>query len=154
MRVMVLIKATKNSEAGGVPSEKMLTEMSQFNEELFKAGVLTQPGEGLHPSSKAKRLRFGKDRGTGHGFNPGPEPEVIDGPFAETRELIAGFWLWKVASLDEAVAWMKKCPHPMPGEEVEVEIRQVFEAEDFGPELTAWARAREARLRVEFERKD
>lgn len=150
MRVMVLIKATKGSEAGAAPSETMMTEMTQFNEELTKAGVLLQAGEGLHPSAKAKRLRFGADR-VSAGDN---RITVIDGPFAETRELIAGFWLWKVDSLDEAVAWMNKCPHPWPGEEVEVEIRQLFEASDFGPELTAWARAREERLRAEFGRKD
>ncbi len=138
MRFMVLIKADANSEAGVMPSEQLLAEMGRFNEELVNAGVM-QAGEGLHPSSKGARVRFsGKDR------------QVIDGPFAETKELIAGFWIWKCASLDEAIAWLKRCPNPMLGES-EVEIRQVFEAEDFGAELTPELRAQEDQLRTRVE---
>ena len=140
MKVMILIKATKNSEAGVMPSEQLLTAMGKYNEELVKAGIMLA-GEGLHPSSKGKRVRFG-----------GGEKTVIDGPFTDTKELIAGFWLWKVASMEEAVAWVKKCPDPMPGEESVVEIRRVFEAEDFGPELTPELRANEEKLRAEVER--
>jgi hypothetical protein len=123
MRVMVLIKANEDSEAGVMPSEQLLTEMGKFNEELVKAGVMLA-GEGLHPSAKGKRVRFAGDKRT-----------VIDGPFAETKELIAGFWLWQVKSMEEAVEWVKRCPNPT-GVEAEIEIRQVFEAEDFGAELT------------------
>src|SRR6059058_1622445 len=124
MRVMVLVKATKESEAGQMPSQELLTEMGKFNEELVKAGLMLA-GEGLQPSSKGARVRFsGKSRA------------VIDGPFAETKELIAGFWLWKVKSKEEAIEWVKRCPNPMPGEEAEIEIRQVFEAEEFGEEFT------------------
>ena len=141
MRVMVIVKATKNSEEGAVPSEKLLAEMGQFNEELVKAGVMLA-GEGLHPSSKGKRVRFAGGRKT-----------VIDGPFAETKELVAGFWLWQVKSMDEAVAWVRRCPDPMPGEDAEIEIRPVFEAEDFGAEFTPELRAQEDRLRAEMERK-
>ncbi len=119
MRFMVIVKANKNSEAGVMPSEKLLAEMGKFNEELAKAGVLLA-GEGLQPSSKGARVRFSGEKRT-----------VTDGPFAETKELVAGFWLWKCASLQEAIDWVKRCPNPMPGEEVEIEIRQVFEAEDF-----------------------
>ena len=138
MRVMVIVKATVDSEAGVMPSEQLLTEMGNFNEELVKAGIMLA-GEGLHPSSKGKRVRFS-----------GPRRTVVDGPFAETKELIAGFWLWQVKSLDEAVEWVKRCPNPMPGES-EIEIRPVFEADDFGAELTPEARAQEERLRAEIE---
>jgi hypothetical protein len=141
MRVMVIIKATKNSEAGVMPGEKLLAEMGKFNEELVKAGIMLA-GEGLHPSSKGKRVRFASGKKT-----------VIDGPFAETKELIAGFWLWQVKSMEEAVEWVRRCPDPMPGEEGELEIRPVFEAEDFGQEFTPALRAQEERLREEIERK-
>lgn len=139
MRFMILIKATADSEAGVMPSEKLLAEMGCFNEELVKAGVM-QAGEGLHPSSKGARVRFsGNDR------------SVIDGPFAETRELIAGFWIWKCASLQEAIDWVKRCPDPMPGADTEVEIRQVFAAEDFGAEFTPQLREQEERLRSQVQ---
>ena len=138
MRVIVIIKASQDSEAGVMPSEQLLTEMGNFNEELVKAGIMLA-GEGLHPSSKGKRVRFSGDQRT-----------VIDGPFAETKELIAGFWMWQVKDMDEAVAWVKRCPNPM-NEETEVEIRPVFEAEDFGDEFTPEARAQEERLRAEIE---
>jgi hypothetical protein len=140
MRVMVMIKATRNSEAGVMPSEELLAEMGKFNEELVKAGVMLA-GEGLHPSSKGKRVRFS-----------GGKKSVIDGPFAETKELVAGFWIWKVKSIEEAVEWVRRCPDPMPGEEAEIEIRPIFEAEDFGSELTPELRAQEERLRAELER--
>lgn len=139
MRVMVIIKATKNSEAGVMPSEKLLAEMGKFNEELVKAGVMLA-GEGLHPSKRAKRVRFA-----------GGKKSVLDGPF-ETKELIAGYWLWQVKSMDEAVEWARRCPDPMPGEEAELELRPVFEAEDFGAEFTPELRAAEDRLRAEVER--
>ncbi|MFZ6045105.1 YciI family protein [Pseudomonas sp. CR3202] len=133
MRFMVIVKATKDSEAGIMPSTELLTAMGQYNEELVNAGVLLA-GEGLHPSSKGKRVVFkGKDR------------SVIDGPFAETKELIAGFWLFKVDSLEECIAWVKRCPNPMPTES-EIEIRQVFEAEDFGEEFTPELREQEQRI--------
>jgi hypothetical protein len=133
-KFMVLVKATPESEAGVMPSQEMFAEMGRFNEELVKAGVMLA-GEGLHPSSKGARVRFsGKDR------------RVIDGPFAETKELVAGFWLWKCASLQEAIDWVKRCPNPMPSES-EIEIRQVFEAEDFGEAFTPELRAKEERLR-------
>ena len=138
MRVMVLIKATPESEAGEMPSEQLLTEMLQFNEELVKAGVMLA-GEGLHPSSKGARVRFSGDERT-----------VIDGPFAETKELLAGYWVWQVKSLDEAIEWVKRIPNP-DGTDGEVEIRQVFEAEDFGDELTPELREQEARLREQVE---
>jgi hypothetical protein len=140
MRVMVIVKATKNSEAGVMPSEKLLAEMGKFNEELVRAGVMLA-GDGLHPSSKGKRVRFS-----------GGKKTVIDGPFAETKELIAGFWIWQVKSLAEALEWARRCPDPMPGEESELEIRPVFEAEDFGDEFTPELRAQEERLRAEVER--
>jgi hypothetical protein len=139
MRFMVIVKATKSSEAGVLPSEKLLAEMGKYNEELVNAGVMLA-GEGLHPSSKGARVRFAGDKRT-----------VIDGPFAETKELVAGFWLWKCASLQEAIEWVKRCPNPMPGEEAEIEIRQVFEAEDFGAEFTPELRAQEERLRAQLE---
>jgi hypothetical protein len=139
MRFMVLVKATKSSEAGVLPSEELLAKMGKYNEELVKAGVLLA-GEGLQPSSKGARVRFAGEKRT-----------VIDGPFAETKELVAGFWLWKCASLQEAIEWVKRCPNPMR-EESEIEIRQVFEAEDFGAALTPELRAQEERLRAEVER--
>ena len=140
MRVMVMIKATRNSEAGAMPSEKLLREMGAFNEELVKAGVM-QAGEGLHPSSRGKRVRLS-----------GGTRTVTNGPFAETGSLVAGFWIWKVASMDEALQWVKRCPDPMPGEEAEIEIRPIFEVEDFGKELTPELRAQEDRLRSEIDR--
>ena len=140
MRVMVMIGATKKSEAGEMPSEKLLTEMGKYNEELVKAGVMLG-GEGLHPSSLGKRVRFGGGKRT-----------VVDGPFAETKELIAGFWLWQVKSMEEAVEWVRRCPDPMPGEEAVIEIRRVFEPDDFGKELTPELRAQEERLAAEIER--
>jgi hypothetical protein len=140
MRVMVIVKATKNSEAGIMPSEKLLADMGTFNEELVKAGVMLA-GDGLHPSSKGKRVRFA-----------GGQKTVIDGPFAETKDLIAGYWIWQVKSMEEAVEWVRRCPDPMPGEESEIEIRPVFEADDFGKEFTPELRAQEARLRAEVER--
>jgi len=136
MRFMVLVKATTDSEAGVMPSEQLLAEMGRFNEELVNAGVM-QAGEGLHPSSKGARVHFS-----------GAQRTVIDGPFAETKELVAGFWIWQCASLQEAIAWVKRCPNPMPGES-EIEIRQVFEAEDFGDALTPELREQEARLRAQ-----
>lgn len=139
MRVMVIIKATKNSEAGIMPDQKLLTAMGNYNEELVKAGVLLG-GEGLHPSSRGKRIVFAEG-----------EKTVTDGPFAETTELIAGFWLWKVASMDEAVEWAKKCPDPMPGERATLEIRRVFDMEDFGQEMTPELRAQEERLIAQAE---
>jgi hypothetical protein len=139
MRFMVIVKATAKSEAGEMPSERMLTEMGKFNEELVKAGVLLA-GEGLHPSSKGARIRFEGDKRT-----------VIDGPFAETKELIAGFWLIQVNSKEEAIEWMKRVPNPADGEDGEIEIRQVFEAEDFGDALTPELREQEARLRMQSE---
>jgi len=123
MRFMVIVKATKDSEAGALPSEELLTAMGKYNEELAKAGILLA-GDGLQPSSKGARVRFSR-----------PKRTVIDGPFAETKELIAGFWMWKVKSKDEAIEWVKRCPNPMPGDS-EIEIRQVFEAEDFGEQFT------------------
>jgi hypothetical protein len=135
MRVMVIVKATKNSEAGKMPSPKLLAEMGKFNEELVKAGILLE-GDGLKPSSKGKRVRF----------SPGNKRTVIDGPFTETKELVAGFWIWQVKSLDEAVEWVRRSPDPMPGEESEMEIRPFYEAEDFGPELIPEFRAYEERI--------
>ena len=137
MRVMVIVKASKESEAGAMPDEKMLTEMGKFNEELVKAGVMLA-GEGLHPSGKGKRVRFSGSRRT-----------VVDGPFAETKELIAGFWIWKVKSMDDAVEWAKRCPNPHPSDS-ELEIRQIFENEDFGEEFTPELRAQEDRLRAQI----
>jgi hypothetical protein len=139
MRVMVIVKATKNSEAGVLPDEKLLTAMGKYNEELVKAGVMLA-GEGLHPSSRGKRVKF-----------TGGKKIVIDGPFAETKELIAGFWLWQVKSLEEAMEWLKRCPDPMPGEESIIEVRPVFEAEDFGKEFTPELRKQEEELRRTIE---
>src|SRR5437899_3494015 len=135
MRFMVIVKATKESEAGVLPDEKLLAAMGQYNEELVKAGVMLA-GEGLHPSSKGARVRFS-----------GAKRTVIDGPFAETKELIAGFWLWRVKSKEEAVEWVKRCPNHMKGES-EIEVRQVFGAEDFGAEVTPELRQQEERLRA------
>ena len=134
MRFMIMVKATKDSEAGVLPDEKILTEMGKFNEELVKAGVMLA-GEGLQPSSKGARVRFS-----------GAKRSVIDGPFAETKELVAGFWMWQVKSKQEAIEWVKRCPNPFAGES-EIEIRQVFEAEDFGAEFTPELREQEERLR-------
>ncbi|KVZ46962.1 YciI family protein [Burkholderia ubonensis] len=138
MRVMVIVKATKESEAGEMPDTELLAAMGRYNEELVKAGVMLA-GEGLHPSSRGKRVRFS-----------GPGRSVIDGPFAETKELIAGFWMWQVKSMDEAVEWVKRCPNPMKGDS-EIEIRPVFEAEDFGAEFTPELQEQETRLRAEIE---
>jgi hypothetical protein len=136
MRFMIMVKATPESEAGVMPSEQLLADMGSYNEELVRAGIM-QAGEGLHPSSKGARVRFsGKDR------------RVIDGPFAETKELVAGFWIWKCGSLQEAVEWVKRCPNPMMSDS-DIEIRQIFEAEDFGEALTPALREQEDRLRAE-----
>ena len=149
MRVMVLVKATKNSEAGILPGdprapegyESLFEEMGAFNEELMKAGVMLA-GDGLHPSSKGKRVRFSNGRTT-----------VIDGPFAETKELVAGYWIWQLSSIEEAVEWVRRCPDPMPGEESEIEIRPLYEADDFGEALAPEIRAQEEHLRTEVERR-
>ena len=138
MRVIVMVKATKESESGTMPDEKLLTDMGKYNEELVKAGIMLA-GEGLHPSSKGKRVRFSSGKQT-----------VLDGPFAETKELVAGFWLWRVKSMEEAVEWVRRCPNPMEGES-EMEIRRVFEAEDFGAEFTPELREQEERLRAEID---
>jgi hypothetical protein len=140
MRFMIIVKATKDSEAGVMPSEQLLSEMGKFNEELVKAGILLA-ADGLHPSSKGARVRFS-----------GAKRTVIDGPFAETKELIAGYWLWQVKSKEEAIKWVKRCPNPMPGES-EIEIRQVFEAEDFGAEFTPELREQEERVRAQTAKK-
>jgi len=137
MRFMIMIKANAESEAGVMPSEQLLSEMGKFNEELVKAGVMLA-GEGLHPSSKGARVKFS-----------GSQRRVIDGPFTETKEMIAGFWLWQVKSLAEAIEWVKRCPNPFDGES-EIEIRQVFEADDFGAEFTPELRAQEEKLRAEI----
>ena len=135
MRVMVIVKATSDSEAGELPSPELLSEMGQFNEQLVKAGVMLA-AEGLHPSLRGKRVRFTGEKRT-----------IIDGPFAETKELVAGFWLWQVKSIEEAIEWLKRCPNPMP-EESEIEIRPLFEAADFGAEFTPELQAREEQLRA------
>jgi hypothetical protein len=139
MKFMVIVKANEETEAGVMPSEELMRDMGNYNEELVKAGIM-KAGEGLHPSSRGKRIRFDGDKRS-----------VIDGPFAETKELIAGFWLWECASLDEAVEWAKKCPNPTGGQS-ELEIRQIFAAEDFGAEFTPELREQEDRLRAEIER--
>jgi hypothetical protein len=139
MRFMIILKATRDSEGGKMPDEQLLAAMGKFNEELVQAGVLLA-GEGLHPSSRGARVRFAGDRRT-----------VIDGPFAETKELIAGFWIWRVKSKEEAIEWVKRCPDPMPGNDAEIEIRQILEAEDFGAELTPELRAQEEKLRAQTE---
>ena len=141
MRFMVVVKATKDSEASVMPSEKLLADMGKYNEELVKAGVMLA-GEGLQPSSKGKRVKFS-----------GAKRTVIDGPFTETKELIAGFWLWQVRSMDEAIEWVKRCPNPFEEGESEIEIRQVFEAADFGAEFTPELREQEERLRAELSAK-
>ena len=140
MRFMILVKATRDSEAGVMPSEQMLAEMGRFNEELAQAGVM-EAGEGLHPSAKGARVRFS-----------GAGRQVTKGPFPEVDSLVAGFWIWNCASLEEAIGWVKRCPNPMPGES-EIEIRQVFSAEDFGEALTPELRAQEDRVRAEVEKK-
>ena len=140
MRFLVMVKATKQSEAGVMPDPKMFEDMGRFNEELLNAGIL-QAADGLQPSSKGARIKFSKDN----------KRTVVDGPFAETKELVAGFWVWKVKSRDEAIAWAKRCPSPHPGQECEIEIRQIFEFEDFGAELTPEERARVERRRAKAE---
>jgi|SRR4051812_12941397 len=137
MRFMVMVKASKDSEAGKMPSQELLAAMGKYNEELVKAGIMLS-GEGLHPSSKGARVRFS-----------GNKRIVTDGPFAETKELVAGFWLWQVKSKEQAIEWLKRCPNPMPGTEAEIELRQVFEAEDFGAEFTPELREQEERIRAE-----
>ena len=138
MKFMLMIKADKHTESGEMPEEKLLTEMGKYNEEMAKAGVLLA-GEGLHPSARGARVKFSGDKRT-----------VIDGPFAETKELVAGFWIWQVKSKEEAIEWVKRCPNPMPGDS-EIEIRQIFEAEDFGEALTPELRAQEERQRRTIE---
>jgi hypothetical protein len=133
---MVIVKATKNSEAGALPTKELLAEMGAFNDELSKAGVLLA-GEGLQPSSKGARVKFSGSKRT-----------VVDGPFPETKELVAGFWMWQVKSKQEAIEWVKRCPHPIPGEDAEIEIRQVYEAEDFGEEFSPEMRKQEELLRA------
>ena len=137
MRFMIIVKASPDSEAGVMPSEELLTAMGNYNEELVNAGIMIE-GEGLHPSSKGARVRFSGDKRT-----------VIDGPFAETKELIAGYWLWEVKSKEEAIEWVKRCPNPMPGTEAEIEIRPVYSAEDFGSEFTPELREQEERIRAQ-----
>jgi hypothetical protein len=145
MKVMVIVKATNNSEAGAQPSEQLMTEMFKYNEELVKAGIMLA-GDGLYPSSKGKRIQFSGSRRT-----------VVDGPFTETKELIAGYWIWQVRSMEEAVEWARRCPNPMPGEDSELEIRPIIEAQDygevFGEALTPDLRAQNERLQAEIERK-
>ena len=141
MRVMVIVKATKNSEAGVLPSEDLLDKMTKYNEELVKAGIMLA-GDGLKPPSNAKRIRFsGKNR------------TVVDGPFAEVKELVAGFWIWQVKSIEEAVEWARRCPDPMPGEEAELEIRPVYEFDDFGDKVTPEVRERSERLQKELDKR-
>jgi hypothetical protein len=140
MRFMVIVKASKDSEAGKMPSQELLAAMGKYNEELVKAGIMLA-GEGLHPSSKGARVRFA-----------GNQRIVTDGPFAETKELIAGFWIWQVKSKEEAIEWVKRCPNPMPGTEAEIEIRQVFENDDFGAEFAPELREQEDRVRAEAAR--
>ena len=139
MKVMVIIKATKNSEAGVMPSPKLLAEMGKFNEDLVRSGIMLA-GDGLHPSAKGKRVHFS-----------GSKRSVVDGPFVETKELIAGYWLWQVRNMEEAVEWVRRCPDPMPGEEADIEIRPVFESEEFGEAFTPELRAKEERLRAQLE---
>jgi len=139
---MVMVKATKNSEAGHMPGEELLAAMGQFNEELAKAGIMLA-GDGLHPSSRGKRVRFS-----------GGKKSVVDGPFAETKELVAGYWIWQVKSMEEALEWVRRCPDPMPGEESEIEIRPLFEADDFGKEFTPELRAQAERVYTEASRQD
>ena len=141
MRFMIIVKASQDSEAGVMPDKELLTAMGNYNEELVKAGIMID-GEGLHPTSKGARVRFSGDKRT-----------VIDGPFAETKELIAGYWIWQVKSKQEAIDWVKRCPNPMPGTEAEIEIRQVFEAEDFGAEFTPELREQEERIRAQAKKR-
>jgi len=141
MRFMIIVKASQDSEAGKMPRQELLTAMGRYNEELVKAGIM-QAGEGLQPSSKGARVKFVGDKRI-----------VTDGPFAETKELVAGFWLWNCKSKAEAIEWVKRCPNPMPGTEAEIEIRQVFEAADFGAEFTPEEREREERMRAEIARR-
>jgi hypothetical protein len=141
MRFMVIVKASKQSEAGVLPSHELLAAMGKYNEELVKAGIMLS-GEGLHASSKGARVKFSGSKRT-----------VVDGPFTETKELVAGFWIWKCKDKAEAIEWARKCPNPMPGEESELEIRQIFEAEDFGKEFTPELRAQEDKLRSEIAKK-
>ncbi|MDR6926653.1 YciI family protein [Pseudomonas sp. BE134] len=141
MRFMIIVKASQDSEAGVMPNEELLRAMGNYNEELVKAGIMID-GEGLHPTSKGTRVRFSGDKRT-----------VIDGPFAETKELIAGYWIWQVKSKQEAIDWVKRCPNPMPGTEAEIEIRQVFEAEDFGAEFTPELREQEERIRAQAKKR-
>jgi hypothetical protein len=141
MRFMVMVKATPKSEAGELPDEKLLADMGKFNEELVAAGIMLA-GEGLHPSSKGVRVRFSGDKRT-----------VIDGPFTETKELVAGYWLWQVKSKEEAIEWVKRCPNPMPGEDSEIEIRQIYETEDFGEAFSPELREQEERLRKQMAQK-
>jgi hypothetical protein len=138
---MVIVKGTKNSEAGKLPSEKLLNEMGKYNEELVKAGIMVG-GDGLHPSSKGKRVVF-----------TGGKRTVVDGPFAEAKELVAGYWIWQVKSMDEAIEWVRRCPDPMPGEEGVLELRPILEMEDFGENVTPEVRERDARLRAEIEKR-
>lgn len=140
MRVMVMIKATRNTEAGMLPTEQLVADMTKFNEALVQAGVMLA-GDGLKPTKFGKRVRF-----------QGDQRLVIDGPFAETKEVIAGYWVWQVKSMEEALDWVRRCPHPMPGEDTEIEIRPFYEIEDFGAEFTPELRAKEAELRAEVER--
>ena len=140
MRVMVIVKATKNSEAGVMPEEKLLEDMGKFNEALVKAGIMVG-GDGLQPSSKGKRVTFS-----------GGKRFVTDGPFVETKELVAGYWIWQVESMEEALEWARRCPDPMPGEQAVLEIRPLYELEDFGDEVTPEVRERDARLRAEIQR--
>ncbi|MDY6949410.1 MAG: YciI family protein [Pseudomonadota bacterium] len=140
MRVMVMIKATKNSEAGAAPSEQLATEMTRFNEALVQAGVMLG-GDGLKPTRLGKRVRL-----------VGDERLVIDGPFAETKEVLAGYWVWQVKSMDEAVEWVRRCPHPMPGEDTDIEIRPLYEVEDFGDAFPPELREKERQMRAEIER--
>ena len=141
MRFMIIVKASQDSEAGVMPGKVLLTAMGNYNEELVKAGIMID-GEGLHPTSKGTRVRFSGDKRT-----------VIDGPFAETKELIAGYWIWQVKSKQEAIDWVKRCPNPMPGTEAEIEIRQIFEAEDFGAEFTPQLREQEERIRAQAKKR-
>jgi hypothetical protein len=141
MRFVVLVRATDQSESGTMPDEKLLADMGRFNEELVKAGIMLA-GEGLQPSSQGARVRFS-----------GARRSVIDGPFAETKELIAGFWIWQVKSLEEAIEWVKRCPNPFPGIESEIEIRRIFEAEDFGTEFSPELREQEERLRAQIDQR-
>ncbi len=141
MRLMVIVKATKNSEAGVLPSEKLLNEMGKYNEELVKAGIMVS-GDGLHPSTKGKRVVFS-----------GGSRTVVDGPFAEAKELVAGFWIWQVKSMEEALAWARRCPDPMPGEEAVLELRPLYEMADFGENVTPEIRERDSRLRAEIEKR-